>query len=129
MHEATIAEAILKIACRRLKETQNAESVSSIDVLIGEFRNVETQSLQFAFDSIKGLFDGLAQCKLNLESIGARAYCQGQEAHQYAPVFEKRYCCDKCGSGMGKLICGEELQITKVCLLAKKEEKPACMKA
>lgn len=130
MHEASIAESILQIASKRLQETENTERVKSVHVLVGEFRNVEPESLHFTFDSLKTFYPGLENCKLVLDLVETRAYCRGEKQHLYSPSFEKQYCCDKCGSGMGALVCGEELEIIKICLLARQiEEKKECMKA
>lgn len=129
MHEASIAESILQIASKRLQQTENTDRIISVHVLLGEFRNVEPESLQFAFDSLKTFYDGLEDCKLILELVETRAYCQGPDRHMYSPTFETHYCCEKCGSGMGELICGEELEIIKISLLAQTEENATCMKA
>ena len=117
MHEASIAESILKIARKRLTETRNAESVVSVRVLVGEFRNVEADSLSFAFDNLKGLYTGCSNCKLEMELVPLLAYCQS-ENHKYSPRFEDAYRCKICGSGIGKLIAGDELDIVGVTLQA-----------
>jgi len=117
MHEASIADSILRLAANKMKATPNTASVKSVSVIVGEFRNVETDSLQFAFNSMKSMYDGLSNCQLELESIRPRALCS-KNKHSYHPSYENRYCCEKCGSGIGKIVCGEELEVVKICLLS-----------
>ncbi len=126
MHEATIAESILKIAARKLSENPEADAVGSIELRIGEFRNVEMESLAFAFDSLKGLYKGFGGCMLYCNTVKAAAVCR-RFGHKYHPDFSLSYCCPDCGSGIGKLIKGEELEIVKLSLLAlNSKEQKAC---
>lgn len=117
MHEASIADSILRLAANKMKSTPNTAAVKSVSVIVGEFRNVETESLQFAFDSLKSMYEGLSHCELELESVKPRALCS-KNKHHYSPCFQNKYCCDKCGSGIGKIVCGEELEVVKICLLS-----------
>ena len=113
MHEAAIAQSILKIASGKLKQTKRATALSAVRVVIGSFRNVEVESLQFAFDNLKELFEGCDDCKLDAQLVLAKAICQNGE-HSYQPAFENSFRCPICSAGMGKLLCGEELDITKL---------------
>lgn len=122
MHEATIAESILKIASKKFKDTPYALRVLKIHVIAGEFRNVDRDSLEFAFDSLKSCFDGTDTCTLELEIIQARALCRAEQ-HPYHPEYERAYRCHLCGSGIGKLLCGEELDVVNMNLEAVAKEQ------
>lgn len=113
MHEATIAQSILKIAAMRLVEAGRGNTALKIRVKIGQFRNVDGDSLGFAFDSLKGTYPGLKTCQLETEAIKAEAWCRNDK-HRYSPCFENAFCCEQCGSGIGKIICGEELDFVEL---------------
>ncbi len=122
MHEATIAKSILNIASAKLRRNQNAESVIKVQIIVGEFRNVDIESLQFAFDQLKELQDGCNSCKLEAETIQARAICVSGH-HTYRPVLDNAFKCEVCGGGIESLLCGEELDVVGVTLLSKTEEE------
>lgn len=117
MHEATIAESILKLISSKLKETPNATRVTRVHVIAGEFRNVDRESLEFAFDNLKNQFDGTDKCQLQLEMTAARALCKDQN-HSYHPQADNAYRCSVCGNGIGKLVAGDELDIVNINLEA-----------
>jgi len=128
MHEATIAQSILDIAATKLEQTPEARCILAVRIKVGEFRNVDGDSLAFAFDGLKHLYRGLATCKLELEPIKALAWCN-KGKHQYNPSFDLGFCCDRCGSGIGQLICGEELEVVKITMKAcpTEENRKSCM--
>ena len=121
MHEATIAQSILDIAVEKLNQEPEAVCVSSISVKLGEFRNVELDSLQFAFDNLKGQFPGCQNCQLKADIVLSLALCRDC-GHTYHPHFEQSFRCDKCQGGMGKLLNGEELDIVAITLEAVDKE-------
>lgn len=124
MHEAGIAQSILDIAFKRLRERASTSAVSKISLEVGELRNVDGDSLEFAFDNLKGLYNGFACCQLEMKSIKALAWCH-QANHQYNPCFENAFCCEQCGSGIGQLICGEELDLRSITFETSETEEPS----
>jgi len=116
MHEAAIAQSILNIAGARLKATAGADAVLAIHIAVGEFRNVDPDSLQFAFDSLKVTSDATKYCLLRIEVLPAEAICRGEEAHLYHPDVDTSFRCPNCGNGISKIVRGEELDITKITL-------------
>jgi hydrogenase nickel incorporation protein HypA/HybF len=122
MHEATIAQSILNIAVDKLNQLPEAVSVSSIKVQLGEFRNVEMDSLQFAFDNLKSSFKGCRDSQLEAEIILALAQCRDC-ADTYHPDFDQAFRCSKCNGGMGKLMKGEELDIVSITIETVSEEQ------
>lgn len=121
MHEATIAQSILNIASSKLKGTPNAESVVEIHIIVGEFRNVDIESLEFAFDQLKSLNPGCGACRLKADVVSSRAVCLKGD-HVYHPEFERVFRCEICGDGIGKLLSGEELDVVGVTLLSNLRE-------
>ncbi len=113
MHEAAIAKSILEIVGQRLQSLGTAASAQSVEVLFGEFRNVDAESVSFAFDNMKALFPGCLNCQLSINTIHASARCKDSE-HLYRPQAENAYRCPSCGSGIGKLFQGEELDVVNV---------------
>lgn len=115
MHEATMAQSILKIVSEKLGRTRNVASATRVQVKAGEFRNVDEESLQFAFDNLKGEYAGAENCALEMEIVSARALCNDGQ-HEYHPEYDHAYRCKICGSGIGKLLCGEELDVVSISL-------------
>jgi hydrogenase nickel incorporation protein HypA/HybF len=111
MHEATIATNILERIMRRIAAYDPPACARSVRVRIGEFRNVDLESLSFAFDSLKGLYPACAGCVFVPELIAATALCRKQQ-HKYHPDSAHAYRCSECGGGIGTLLAGEELDIT-----------------
>ena len=121
MHEASIAEDILNIAAKRLGEPASLTCALKICIKVGELRNVDGDSLTFAFDNLKGRYPGFSSCKLETLSIKAEALCH-QGKHKYNPRLENAFCCEHCGSGIGEIISGEELDLVKITVGAAENE-------
>ena len=125
MHEATVAQSILEIVSAKCRQTPNATRALRVHVIIGEFRNIDQESLQFAFESLRGLYDACSACQLEVDIVKAQAFCR-EEQHRYYPDFSRAYRCDVCESGIGSLLCGEELDVVNITLegvLDKKEKQ------
>lgn len=113
MHETTIAKAILDRICDRLTGLQKTSNANAVSVRIGEFRNVDPDSLSFAFDSLKQNYQACRTCALNLELIEARALCKDAR-HEYRASADNAYRCPDCNSVIGAMVSGKELDITKI---------------
>lgn len=127
MHEAAIAKSILDIVTQRLQSVEAAAHAQSVTVLFGEFRNVDPESVSFAFDNMKSLFAGCSNCRLSISTIVAAAHCKDNH-HQYRPQAANAYRCPQCASGIGNLYQGEELDVVNVVLEMErtKGDKPKC---
>ncbi|HEY9715693.1 MAG TPA: hydrogenase maturation nickel metallochaperone HypA [Chroococcales cyanobacterium] len=123
MHEAVIASSILNIAVANLKQIAPENGrVTAIDLSVGEFRNVEIESLRFAFDNLKLDHPGCESAVLVVNPVTAIGKCSGA-GHVYVPRFDSAFRCPECGSGVGTLLAGEELDITNMELQATNREE------
>ena len=113
MHEATIATNILESISRRITSFDQPVFARSVHVRIGEFRNVDVESLRFAFDSLKDLYPACAGCVFVPELTAAIALCRKQQ-HKYHPKPANAYRCSQCDGGIGTLLAGEDLAITNI---------------
>ena len=118
MHEATIAKSILESAVKR---AASFSQVVCINVRIGEFRNVDPESLTFSFDCLKQEFSLLLDTELRIDWVPALAHCR-ENAHNYKPIADQFFACPTCGSGIGNLVAGKELEITGF-IVAEQTEK------
>jgi Zn finger protein HypA/HybF involved in hydrogenase expression len=125
MHEASIAFAILSKTAEALSRRFAAEldagapiscqptpRVTGINVDIGEFRNVDPESLTFAFDSLRKDLPELEEACLKINFIEARAVCT--KNHEYRPSPASFFACTTCGGGLETMLRGEELNITGI---------------
>ena len=117
MHEAKIASLILEKADKRLCQFSNIEEVRCIELVVGKFRNIDSESLSFAFDALKGEKKFFEKTILKIEEIDAIALCENN-GHAYAIEFRSGFACPICGSGIGSLKSGQELEIRKIQLLS-----------
>lgn len=121
MHEASIAQSILRIACEKLTSLGVPAMISNIKIAVGEFRNVDSASLEFAFNSLKKEYFGCEKCQLDIKVIEAIAECR-QCKTLYHPEFDRSFRCTECGDGIGKLLEGEQLGIIGIRLESAGEE-------
>lgn len=124
MHEATIANNILGIIARHLSEHPGSVA-DSVSVRIGEFRNVDDQSLRFAFEALRQDHPGCEDCILSVDKVPALARCI-QSGHEYCPQVDRAFRCH-CGSAMGALVQGEELDVIN-CKLRSVRRDESCMR-
>jgi Zn finger protein HypA/HybF involved in hydrogenase expression len=122
MHEAAIARNILESLRRRLPDLPAGSQFADVEVCVGQFRNVDPESLQFAFDGLRPLYASCEQCALKIHILQAKARCAGGD-HLYQPRFEDGFRCTECGGGIKTLEEGEELQITGYSLTSKEKKE------
>jgi hydrogenase nickel insertion protein HypA len=120
MHETTIARAIAEKVASRCEKMAPSTKASAVTVQVGTFRNVDPESLAFAFECLKNVYPALTECQLNLEIVQARAVCKDHN-HEYEAKPENLFRCYICDSGIGKLIKGEELDITSITITEAEE--------
>lgn len=128
MHEAAVALAILKRAVATLEaracaeENATAETcdqaalifdVAKIVVQVGEFRNIDSESLEFTFSALRKDFPQTQNTELEIRNIDAIAVCSVQN-HEFHPLPANYFSCTICGGGIGKLLSGKELDIVNI---------------
>jgi hydrogenase nickel incorporation protein HypA/HybF len=112
MHEASIAQSILDIIKGRMVPYGVRAEAQYVTVRYGEFRNVDPDSLQFAFDSLRKDDVSTADCQLELEYVPAVATCES--GHEFCPQAVLYFSCTTCGGGIKRLVRGEELDVLRV---------------
>lgn len=122
MHEAAIANSIIRRAMGIVEYQSSALEpasysskpiVSKITVKVGEFRNVDPESLNFAFCALRQEHWQLRDATLEIRVIEPLAVCTISE-HVYRPAPESFFSCTTCGGGIKKLLTGEELEIASI---------------
>jgi hydrogenase nickel incorporation protein HypA/HybF len=104
MHELSIADAIVRIACAHA----GGRRIASVEVKLGHLRQVVPDSLAFAFSLVA---DGtVAQgAELAMEFVPAAGVCRTCEIESELPAFP--LACPACGSLDVRLVRGEELTV------------------
>lgn len=119
MHEATIASLILENAKNLLESSSSEENrrqdraITKVVVEIGQFRNVEPESLLFAFDAMKKESSLTSQARLQIKLITPVAICSSG-GHQYKPEQINHFGCNLCKGGIKEFIKGKELDIVSI---------------
>lgn len=111
MHEAAIAKNILESLQKRLQTLPGGSQITDVEIRVGEFRNVDPESLQFAFNGLRKHYASCEQCALKIEMRTAMARCALAD-HLYQPRLDNGFRCTECGGGIKMLEEGEELHIT-----------------
>lgn len=133
MHEATVAFAILTKAAEAISkrfanelanmddhrpENDKREAGKSgvhaarVKVDIGEFRNVDPESLTFAFQSLRKDLPQLKDAELDIRLVQGLAVCARD--HEYRPQPASYFACTVCSSSLKTMVAGEELNITGI---------------
>lgn len=111
MHESRIARSILEVLTYRMVENTQPCVAASVNVKVGELRDVSVDGLLFAFDAIKDDYPNCSKCELVAFKTEASARCLS--GHQYHPRASRALCTD-CGQPMAELLFGQELEITNI---------------
>jgi hydrogenase nickel incorporation protein HypA/HybF len=110
MHELSITENILEIACRHGKQA-DASRVTGINILIGRLSSIVDDSVQFYWDIISK--DTPCEgARLNFERVPARLLCLNC-GREYTLEAELEPCPD-CGSAQIKVLSGEEFRVESI---------------
>ena len=108
MHELSIAMEILGIV-RRESSSHGARVVTKVRLRIGDLSGVETDSLSFCFDAVKGEDILTAEAALEIEKVPVRILCHSCE--EEFPSDGHGVTCPSCGGFDTTLLQGEELEI------------------
>jgi hydrogenase nickel incorporation protein HypA/HybF len=111
LHELSIAMEILDIV-RKEAASHGATSVSRVRLRIGGLSGVETDSLSFCFEAVKGEGSLTAGAELVIDNVPVRVRC-----HSCGGEFSDggyMVTCPSCGSLETTLLSGEELEIADI---------------
>ena len=120
MHETVVAWHILDKVRERVSLLENAGSVLKVSIRVGEFTNVDPESLAFAFDSLKMAYADCKDSALNIQVIQTVAICR-EEEHFFHAQAANSFRCPECGAGIKSIVSGEELEIFDVELTVNEE--------
>ena len=110
MHEMSIVSNIVEIAEKEALKA-GAETISELELEIGEVSGIEIDALNFAFESIKGktmMKD--AEVKINITR--AKSVCEDCKFEFHPDAIYDL--CPKCNSYKTNLIRGKELRIKSI---------------
>jgi len=112
MHELSIVMSIVETAEEKVKE-HHAHSVEEIELVIGDLAGVDSQALDFAWDSaVKNTV--LQMAKRNVIHVPAKAKCL--ECDCEFDIKELYDQCPLCGESLLQIVQGKELQIRSMVL-------------
>jgi hydrogenase nickel incorporation protein HypA/HybF len=104
MHELSLAEAVVRIACRHA----DRRPVRRVELKVGHLRQVVPSALEFAFELVaQGTVAEGAE--LVMEQVPAAGRCRACGAESELPGFPLR--CGACGGLDLELLRGEELLV------------------
>jgi len=107
MHEMAIAEGILDIALDYAARN-DAKCVGKISLLLGEMAGVETDALEFCFESlVRGTIAEGAELALHRIPLMGRCHSCGAETH----IEHYNFLCPTCKTGQLDIISGREMQV------------------
>ncbi len=110
MHELTVTESVLEIACRHAVKA-NAVRVTDIHLMIGRLSSIVDDSVQFYWDLISR--DTLCEnAKLHFKRMPATMLCLDCQ-HQYQLAGELTPC-PKCNSPRVRVLSGDEFHLESI---------------
>lgn len=110
MHELGIAEALVE-QVEEVRSRHEGQVVISVGVLIGSWRLVVPESLEFYY-AVLTRGTGLDGSRLEIQTVEARGLCQ--TCGETFPVEAPLIVCPVCGRLGGDLVRGQELQLVSV---------------
>lgn len=110
MHELSLAHNVLEIV-QQYVPPEDAHTVKTVRMKIGELSGVVVESLEFCFEAIT-TGTSLHGARLDVEQIPLRSECR-----QCATLFrveQNNFRCPSCGSSNLTIVSGRELQVTEI---------------
>jgi len=110
MHELSVTESVLEIACKYAEKAQ-AKKVTDIFLEIGRLSSIIDDSVQFYWDLISK--DTLCEdAKLHFKRVPAQLICT-ECSHEYT-LEEELMPCPNCGSARIKVLSGDEFNLDSI---------------
>jgi hydrogenase nickel incorporation protein HypA/HybF len=111
MHEVSIAESLLKVACAECKKN-GFNKIKNIRVCIGKASGVMPEALLFAFDALKSETIA-AEATLSIEEMPVAGRCSACGS-DFTSSESFVVCCPECGSESFTIHGGRELDIKEL---------------
>jgi len=110
MHELSVTESVLEIACKHANKAQ-ATKVTDIFLVIGRLSSIIDDSVQFYWDLISEntICEG---AQLHFERIPATLVCL--ECDQQYQLEKELIPCPNCGSARIRVLSGDEFNIESI---------------
>ncbi|MBG0787421.1 MAG: hydrogenase maturation nickel metallochaperone HypA [Anaerolineaceae bacterium] len=110
MHELSVTESVLEIACKHAEKAQ-AKKVTDIYLVIGKLSSIVDDSVQFYWDFIsKGTL--CEEATLHFKRIPAELICLDCD-HKYT-LNDELTPCPQCGSARIRVISGDEFNLESI---------------
>jgi len=110
MHELSVTESELEIACKHAEKAQ-AKKVTDIYLVIGRLSSIVDDSVSFYWDMISKN-TVCEDAKLHFKRIPAKLICL-QCNHEYT-LDDELTPCPNCGSARVKVISGDEFNLDSI---------------
>jgi len=110
MHELSVTESVLEIACKHAEKAQ-ANKVTDIYLVIGRLSSIVDDSVSFYWDMISKN-TVCEDAKLHFKRIPAKLICL-QCNHEYT-LDDELTPCPNCGSARVKVISGDEFNLDSI---------------
>lgn len=111
MHELAIANEIIRIA-RESVPPERAGEIVKINIEVGEFSCLQSESLEFAFQALSRETP-LEKATLDIKRVKPLLECR-RCARRYEPENGLFSPCPDCGTYGAEIVKGEELNITTI---------------
>ena len=110
MHELSVTESVLEIACEHAQKA-GAKKVTDINLVIGRLSSIVDDSVEFYWQMITK--DTLCEdAKLHFSRIPAELICL-ECNHKYV-LKQELIPCPKCGSARVRVLSGDEFNIDSI---------------
>ena len=110
MHELSVTESVLEIACKHAEQAQ-AKKVTDIYLVIGKLSSIVDDSVQFYWDFIsKGTI--CEEATLHFKRIPAELVCLDC-SHNYT-LADELTPCPQCGSARIRVVAGDEFNLESI---------------
>jgi len=110
MHELSVTESVLEIACKHA-EKANAKKVTDIYLVIGKLSSIVDDSVQFYWDFIsKGTL--CEEATLHFKRIPAELICL--DCNQTYTLDAELTPCPQCGSARIRVVSGDEFNLESI---------------
>lgn len=110
MHELSVTESVLEIACKHAEKAQ-AKKVTDIHLVIGKLSSIIDDSIQFYWDIISK--DTLCEnAQLHFKRLPAKLVCT--ECGTHYELENDLIPCPNCGSARVRVVSGDEFNLESI---------------